>query len=77
MRSPGAPTVTLTVTREGSSLVAPLTGQEKFQIFPEGEKEYFWKVVDAQLTFYTGPRGRATAVVLHQGGIDHQAKRIE
>ena len=35
-----APTVTLTVTREGGQLYAMLTGEPKFEIFPEGEK-YF------------------------------------
>ena len=64
-----APTVTLTVTREGGQLYAMLTGQPKFEIFPEGEKNFFLKVVDAQLTF------DADSVVLHQNGRDQKAKK--
>jgi serine-type D-Ala-D-Ala carboxypeptidase/endopeptidase len=64
-----APTVTLTVTREGGQLYAMLTGQPKFEIFPEGEKNFFLKVVDAQLTF------DAESVVLHQNGRDQKAKK--
>src|SRR5271163_4585355 len=67
---------TITVTRDGASLFAQLTGQPKFQIFPESERDYFYKVVDAQITFVTDAQGRATELILHQNG-DHHAKRIE
>jgi len=72
-----APGVTLTISREGDALFAQLTGQEKFPIFPEGAKEYFFKVVDAQVTFETDAQGRATALILHQNGVEQQAKRME
>jgi hypothetical protein len=45
-------------------------------LFPEGERDYFLKVVDAQITFETDEHGKATGLVLHQGG-DNHAKRIE
>ena len=38
-----------------------------FELFAEGEKDYFLKAVDAGLTFVTDGDGRATAVVLHHG----------
>lgn len=64
-----APTVSLTVTREGGQLYAQLTNQPRFEVYPEGEKDFFLKVVDAQLTF------DAESVVLHQNGRDQRAKK--
>jgi CubicO group peptidase (beta-lactamase class C family) len=72
-----APSAILTISREDDHLFAQLTGQPKFEIFPEGEKQFFFKVVDAQLTFETGAQGKATAVVLHQNGVNPRAPRIE
>jgi D-alanyl-D-alanine-carboxypeptidase/D-alanyl-D-alanine-endopeptidase len=71
-----APGFILTVTREGDHLFTQATGQPKIEIFPEGDRDYFLKVVDAQITFETDSQGRATGLMLHQGG-DHHAKRIE
>jgi len=72
-----APAAVFTVTRDGDRLYAQLTGQPTFQIFPESAKEYFYKVVDAQLSFETDAQNRASALVLHQGGRDLRAPRIE
>ena len=72
-----APAAILTITRQGNQLFVQLTGQPAFEIFPESEKTYFLKVVDAQLTFETDAQGKATAVVLHQMGRDQRALRIE
>lgn len=72
-----APAFALTVTREADRLFVQATGQPKFEIFPEGDRDYFLKVVDAQITFITGSAGRATELVLHQNGLDQHAKRAE
>jgi CubicO group peptidase (beta-lactamase class C family) len=72
-----APNFILTVTREGDQLFAQATGQPKVQIFPEGERDFFYKVVDAQITFETDAAGRATSLTLHQNGANMPAKRIE
>ena len=71
------PAFALTVTREGDHLFVQATGQPKFEIFPEGERDFFLKVVDAQITFITDAAGKATELVLHQGGFDQHAKRTE
>ena len=65
------------MTRDGSRFFAQLTGQPTFEIFAESEKEFFLKVVDAQLTFETDAQNKAVAVVLHQNGADQRAPRIE
>ena len=72
-----APNFILSVTRDGDHLYAQATGQPRFEIFAEDDHNFFLKVVDAQLTFVVDANGRATSVVLHQGGGDAPAKRIE
>ena len=72
-----APNAILTVSRTGDELFTQLTGQPKVQVFPEGERKFFLKVVDAQLTFDTDAQGKATQVVLHQNGRDITAKRLD
>ena len=72
-----APSSILTVTKTDNRLFAQLTGQPSFEVFPESAKEYFYKVVDAQLTFDVDSGGKATAVVLHQNGANVRAPRIE
>jgi CubicO group peptidase (beta-lactamase class C family) len=69
------PNFILNITREGDRLYAQATGQRRFEIFPESEKEYFAKVPPIQISFKTGDGGKATEVILHQGG-DHSFKRI-
>lgn len=72
-----APAATLTVTQKGGQLLAQLTGQSAFEIYPESPTQFFWRVVDAQVTFERGPDGRATGLVLHQLGRDQKATRVE
>jgi serine-type D-Ala-D-Ala carboxypeptidase/endopeptidase len=72
-----APNFILTVTREGNRLITQATGQQKIEIFPESEKKFFVKVMDAQITFETDDQGRATGMILHQNGMDHAAKRVK
>jgi D-alanyl-D-alanine carboxypeptidase len=78
---PGAyqlkPGAVLTVTREGDQLMVQFTGQPKFPVFPEGNGKFFLKVVDAELEFLGEPGAKAGAVILHQGGADQRAPRVE
>ena len=71
------PGFVITITREGDHLFEQATNQPKFEIFPESDKTYFLKVVDAQITFVTDTAGRASELILHQGGMDQHAKRID
>jgi CubicO group peptidase (beta-lactamase class C family) len=72
-----APAFIMSITREGSHIYVQATGQPRFEIFAEGEKDFFLKEVDAQITFSTGDRGTATELVLHQNGANQTAKRVE
>lgn len=70
------PNLIFTMTREGDSLMTQLTGQPKFELFPESETKFFLKVVDAQVTFVKDDKGVVTHLILHQGG-DRTAKKIK
>lgn len=67
----------LTVTREDNRLFAQLTGQSKFEIFPSSETEFFWKVVDAQITFVKNEQGIVVHAVHRQGGQELIVPKIE
>jgi len=72
-----APDFVITITREGDGLFAQATGQPKFEVFAEGPREFFFKVVDAQISFETDGKGRALSLTLHQNGAHMPAKRID
>jgi CubicO group peptidase (beta-lactamase class C family) len=67
---------TFTVTREGERLFARLTGQSAFQVFASAKDEFFYKVVDAQLSFTRNAGGKVDALILHQNGVDRRAERV-
>lgn len=72
-----SPQASFTIRRGESGLEARLTGQPFFPIFARGEDVFFYKVVDAELHFERNDEGRVVAVVLHQGGIEQRAERVE
>lgn len=43
------------------------TSQEKFQVFAESKTKFFYKAVDAQITFVPGNDGKIDKLILHQG----------
>ena len=54
-----SPGVVMTATREGDRLFMQLSGQKKYELFPEGGREFFYTIVAAQITFVSdepGPR---------------------
>ena len=71
-----APNFILTVTHEESHLFVQATGQPRFEAFPEAEREYFLKAVDAQITFDPPENGASPKLTLHQAGRDMPAKRL-
>jgi hypothetical protein len=66
-----------TVKRDGGQLSAQLTGQPFVPIFAESDTEFFYKAIDAQITFHPGPGGVAESLVLHQNGNDFAMPRID
>jgi CubicO group peptidase (beta-lactamase class C family) len=63
-----APGFVLAVRREGGELVAQATGQGPAPIFASARDEFFYRVVDAQISFVRDSTGKVVSLVLHQGG---------
>jgi CubicO group peptidase (beta-lactamase class C family) len=72
-----APHRTFTFTRDGKRLLAQATGQGQVELFPEDERVYFTKVVDAVITFQLDDQSRPTGVTLRQGGQLFTGKRLD
>jgi protein-L-isoaspartate(D-aspartate) O-methyltransferase len=72
-----APAVVLTLTLRDGGLFAQSPGGPEVPIYPESEQQFFYKAVDAQITFVTDETGRATALVLRHGGSEVPAQRID
>src|SRR5215831_3124757 len=66
----------LTFAREGDRLFAETSGQ-KFQVFPESARDFFFKGLEVEVTFVAGPDRRPTELVLHEAGIDTHMSRIK
>jgi CubicO group peptidase (beta-lactamase class C family) len=64
------------VTTENDRLYAKGKGQQNFEIFPKSESEYFYTLIDAEITFIKDENGTVTGLILHQGGEDSSASRI-
>ena len=63
------------VTREGEHAYLRMTGQRRFEIFPETPSTYFMKETDVQVTFNRGAEGSVSGLTLHQNGHDIAARR--
>src|SRR5579859_3450933 len=70
-------TALVEVKLDGAQLSAQVTGQPFFPIFATSNTEFFYKVVNAQITFNPGPDGVAQSLVLHQNGANITMQRID
>ncbi len=70
-----APGAMFTVEVKDDKLMIGLTGQSSYQVFPRSETEWFYKVVDATITFNVDKNGKCDSLVLFQNGIKQTAKR--
>lgn len=71
-----APGFVLSIRRGSDGLLAQATGQPAYPIFPSARDEFFYRVVDAQLSFVRDTTGRVASVILHQNGRDVPGPRI-
>lgn len=69
------PGLTFHITREGDQLMSKVSGQGAFPIYPESATKFYYKVVNAQVTFVRDEAGKVTSMILHQNG-DHTARRL-
>ena len=72
-----APGFHLTITLDEDRLMVQATGQPAAQVYPKSDTDWFFKAVDAQLTFQVDDRGRCTGLILHQHGQDMPAGRVD
>jgi CubicO group peptidase (beta-lactamase class C family) len=72
-----APNFTITISKDGSKLMAQATGQPKLELFPESQTKFFVKEASIQIEFVVDGSGKATSLVVYQGGQRLPAKRIK
>jgi len=66
-----APNVMIEISKVGERLFAQATGrQERFEIFPDSDRDFFVTAFDLAVTFDGQDHGRATQLTVHQKGID-------
>lgn len=71
------PGAVMTVTRDGDSVFAQLTGQPKFPIYPKSATDYEWRVVAAKVSFAKDADGKVTKAVHTQNGATFDAPKIK
>ena len=71
------PGAILTVTRDGPSVFAQLTGQPKFQIYPKSATEFEWHGVKASVAFKKDGEGKVTGATHTQNGKSFDAPKIK
>ncbi|MFZ6745320.1 serine hydrolase [Undibacterium sp. JH2W] len=70
-----APGFKLQVTAEAGQLYVQATAQGRNPVFAQARDEFFYKGLDAQLSFQRQPDGKITGLVLHQNGRDLRGPR--
>lgn len=67
----------LTVTQQDDRLFAQLTTQPAARIYPSAKDRFFYRAVNAELTFERDEAGKLISVTLLQDGNETTAKRVE
>ena len=71
-----SPTFILTVRPDGGRLFVQATAQAEFEVYAESDTEFFYRVVNAQISFARPEGGVAPSLILHQNGRDMPGKRL-
>jgi CubicO group peptidase (beta-lactamase class C family) len=71
------PGVRFNITRQGDRMFGQFAGQAALAMYPEAKDKFFLRIVVATVDFERNPEGQITGVVLHQGGRDTRAKRVQ
>ena len=65
----------MTISRDGEHAYVQVTGQPRYEVFPETASDYFRKGADVRISFNRGPDGAVSSLTLHQGAINLSARR--
>lgn len=71
------PKAIFTLSRDGDHFLARLTRQREIEIFPESESKFFARMIPAQISFAADAQGNVLGLLLHQGGRELAAPRID
>ncbi len=66
----------IVIVREEDRLIAQINGR-KTALLPESVRDYFLGNSESEITFVTNGNGRATELILHEGGTDMYLSRIK
>jgi CubicO group peptidase (beta-lactamase class C family) len=66
-----------TVTAKDNRLYGQITHQPKYEIFPKGHDEFFWKITEASVRFLRNEKGEVVAAQHSQGGNTFRAARLD
>lgn len=67
----------MSITKENNRLFAQATGQSKVEIYPEAVDSFFYKVIDAQITFVKNKNEKVKQLIIHQNEHDLKLKKIK
>ena len=71
-----SPDFILTVRPDGGRLFVQATEQAEFEVYAESETEFFYRVVDAQISFAPPEGGMSPSLTLHQNGKSMPGRRL-
>jgi len=74
---PLAPQFVITITETDGTLFAQATGQGKAPLSASVKDEFFYKVVNAQISFQRDGAGKVIGLILHQNGQHMTAKKTK
>ena len=66
-----------TITRDGAHLILQGDGDVKIAFFPESDKAFFARIMDAQMTFNLDSGGHVIDLIFFRNGSEIPVKRIE
>ena len=70
------PNFNINITLEDENLFAQATGQGKFQIYPESETMFYYKVVQAKIEFVVNNSGVVNKMILYQNNREMIGNRV-
>lgn len=71
-----SPTMVLHISDEDGTLFSQATGQAKFELFPQSDRDFFTTAFDSVFTFDTDGSANAQRLTIHQDGQEYRAKRM-
>jgi CubicO group peptidase (beta-lactamase class C family) len=71
------PGFVISISRDGTRLLAQATGQPQFELFAQSQTRFFLREVAAQIEFHLESSGPAVALTLFQNGQEVRGARVE